>query len=79
MPHGSSWIWHSAPVTGSPTCWLWTTTPKFTSVLFKFTLCIGSSLLVGSAYHKIAKAKAKRVNGVLGDSLWAFAIGRKDD
>ncbi len=54
--------------------------PKFTSKLFKeFTRSIGSSLLVGSAYHKITNARAERVNGELGDTLLAFANGRKDD
>ena len=54
--------------------------PKFTSTLFKeFTRRIGSSLLIGSAYHKNTNAKAERVNGVLGDTLRAFANGRKDD
>ena len=54
--------------------------PKFTSALFKeFTRRIGSSLLIGSAYHKNTNAKAERVNGVLGDTLRAFANGRKDD
>ena len=40
---------------------------------------LGSSLLIGSAYHKNTNAKAERVNGVLGDTLLAFANGRKDD
>jgi transposase InsO family protein len=54
--------------------------PKFTSTLFReFTWCIGSSLIVGSAYHKNSNAKTERVNGVLGDTLRAFANGRKDD
>ena len=54
--------------------------PKFTSGLFReFTRRIGSSLLVGSAYHKNTNAKTERVNGVLGDTLRAFANGRKDD
>ena len=54
--------------------------PKFTSNLFReFTRRIGSSLLVGSAYHKNTNAKTERVNGVLGDTLRAFANGRKDD
>ena len=54
--------------------------PKFTSSLFKeFTRRLGSSLLIGSAYHKNTNAKAERVNGVLGDTLRAFANGRKDD
>jgi hypothetical protein len=54
--------------------------PKFTSALFReFTRRLGSSLLVGSAYHKNTNARAERVNGVLGDTLRAFANGRKDD
>jgi hypothetical protein len=54
--------------------------PKFTSTLFReFARRIGSSLLVGSAYHKNTNARAERVNGVLGDTLRAFANGRKDD
>ncbi len=47
--------------------------PKFTSKLFKeFTRSIGSSLLVGSAYHKNTNARAERVDGVLGDTLRAI-------
>ena len=55
--------------------------PKFTSVLLFKELMrrIGSSLLVGSAYHKNTNAKAERVNGMLGDTLRAFANGRNDD
>ena len=54
--------------------------PKFTSALFReFTRRIGSSLIVGSAYYKNTSAKTERVNGVLGDTLRAFANGRKDD
>ena len=55
--------------------------PKFTSVLMFKELMrrIGSSLLVGSAYHKNTTAKAERVNGMLGDTLRAFANGRNDD
>ena len=54
--------------------------PKFTSTLFtEFTRRLGSSLVVGSAYHKNTNAKTERVNGVLGDTLRAFANGRKDD
>ena len=54
--------------------------PKFTRKLFReFTRRLGSSLLVGSAYHKNTNARAERVNGVLGDTLRAFANGRKDD
>ena len=54
--------------------------PKFTSTLFReFTRRIGSSLIIGSAYHKNTTAKVERVNGVLGDTLRAFANGRKDD
>ena len=54
--------------------------PKFTSKLFReFTRRLGSSLLVGSAYHKNTNARVERINGVLGDTLRAFANGRKDD
>ncbi len=54
--------------------------PKFTSTLFReFTRRIGSSLIVGSAYHKNTNAKTERVIGVLGHTLRAFANGRKDD
>jgi hypothetical protein len=49
--------------------------PKFTSKLFQeCTRRIGSSVLIGFAY-----ARAERVNGVLGDTLRAFANGREDD
>jgi hypothetical protein len=54
---------------------------KFTSNLFReFTRRIGSSLLVGS-YHNLknTNARAERVNGVLGNTLRAFANGRKVD
>ncbi len=54
--------------------------PKVASKLFReFTRSIGSSLLVGSAYHKNTNARAERVNSVLGDTLRAFANGRKHD
>ncbi len=37
--------------------------PKLTSTLFKeFTRRIGSSLMVGSVYHKNTNARAERVN-----------------
>ena len=53
---------------------------SFTSTLFtEFTRRIGSSLAVGSAYHKNTNSKVERVNGVLGDTLRAFANSRKDD
>jgi hypothetical protein len=39
----------------------------------------GLSLIVGSAYHKNTNAKVERANGVIGDTLRAFANGRKDD
>ena len=32
-----------------------------------------------SAYHKNTNAKVERANGVIGDTLRAFANGRKDD
>ncbi len=54
--------------------------PKFTSNLFReYTRRIGSSLIVGSAFHKNTNAKVERVNGSLGDILRAYANGRKDD
>ena len=54
--------------------------PKFTSTLFtEFARRIGSSLVVGSAYHKNTNFKVERVNGVLGDTPRAFANSRKDD
>ena len=54
--------------------------PKFTSEVFRaFVKGMGSSLIVGSAYHKNTNAKVERANGVLGDTLRAFANGRKDD
>ena len=34
---------------------------------------------MSSAYHKNTNAKTEWVNGVLGDTLRAFANGRKDD
>jgi hypothetical protein len=40
---------------------------------------MGSCLIFGSAYHKNTNAKVERANGVIGDTLRAFANGRKDD
>ena len=54
--------------------------PKFTSDVFRaFAKGMGSCLIVGSAYHKNTNAKVERANGVIGDTLRAFANGRKDD
>jgi hypothetical protein len=54
--------------------------PKFTSDVFRaFVKSMGSSLIVGSAYHKNTNAKVERANGVIGDTLRAFANSRKDD
>jgi hypothetical protein len=54
--------------------------PKFTSAVFQeFTRRLGSNLVVGSAFHKNTNAKVERTNGVIGDTLRAFANGRKDD
>ena len=39
----------------------------------------GSCLIVGSAYHKNTNAKVERANGVVSDTLRAYANGRKDD
>ena len=54
--------------------------PKFTSEVFRaFVKGMGSCLIVGSAYHKNTNAKVERANGVIGDTLRAYANGRKDD
>ena len=53
---------------------------KFTSEVFRaFVKGWGSCLIVGSAYHKNTNAKVERANGVVSDTLHAFANGRKDD
>ena len=54
--------------------------PKFTSEVFRaFVKSMGSCLIVGSAYHKNTNAKVERTNGVISDTLRAYANGRKDD
>ena len=58
--------------------------PKLTSALSReFARRIGSSLLIGSSHHKntVTNIRAERVDGVLGDTLRAFANGcnLKDD
>ena len=40
---------------------------------------MGSSLTVGSAYHKNTNAKVERANGVISNTLRAYTNGRKDD
>ena len=53
---------------------------KFRSEVFQaFVKEMGSSIIVGSAYHKNTNAKVKRANGVIGDTLRAVANRRKDD
>ena len=53
---------------------------KFTSEVFRaFVKGMGSSLIVGSAYHKNTNSKVERANGVVSDTLRAYANGRKDD
>ena len=55
---------------------------KFTSDVFRaFAKSMGSCLrlTVGSAYHKNTNAKVERANGVIGDTLRAYANRRKDD
>jgi hypothetical protein len=48
--------------------------PKFTSEVFcAFVKGMGSCLIVGSAYHKNTNAKVERANGVISDTLCAFA------
>ena len=54
--------------------------PKFTSKVFReFTRSLGSSLLLGSAYHrdKNTNARVERVNGVLGDTLRASRVRQR--
>jgi hypothetical protein len=52
----------------------------FTSVEFRaFAKGMGSCLIFGSAYHKNTNTKMERANGVISDTLRAFANGRKDD
>jgi hypothetical protein len=56
--------------------------PKYTSTLFRAFvkgIMMGSSLIVSSENHKSANAKVELANGVIGDTLRAFANGRKDD
>ena len=54
--------------------------PKFMSAVFQaFVKSMGSSLIVGSAYHKNINDKVERANGVISDTLRAYANGRKDD
>ena len=53
---------------------------EFTSEVFlAFVKCMGSSIIVGSVYHKNTNEKVERANGVVGDTLQAYANGRKDD
>ncbi len=40
---------------------------------------MGSCLIVGLAHHKNTNAKVERTNGVIRDTLRAYANGRKDD
>ena len=39
---------------------------------------MGSCLIIGSAYSKNTNAKVERTNGVISDTLCAYANGRKD-
>ena len=48
-------------------------------VLRAFVKSMGSCLAVGSAYRKNANAIVERANGVIRDTLRAYANGRKDD
>ncbi len=50
--------------------------PKFTSNPFReFMRRIGSSLIIGSAFHKHTNAKVERVHGVLGDAVLTYTNG----
>ena len=44
-----------------------------------FAKRMGSCLIVGSAYHKNTKAKVERANGVISDTLRAYANALNDD
>ena len=48
-------------------------------MLRAFVKSMGSCLIVGSAYLKNTNAKVERANGVISDTLRAYANGRKDD
>ena len=49
---------------------------KFTSDVFRaFVKSMVSSLIVGSAKHKITNAKAERANSVISDTLRAYSNG----
>ncbi len=49
--------------------------PKFTSDVFRASAKgMGSSLIVGLAYHKNANAKVERANSVIGDTLRAARL-----
>ena len=38
-----------------------------------------ASLITGSVYHKNTNAKVERANCIIGDTMRAYANGRKDD
>ena len=46
-----------------------------------FVKSMGSpaSLITGSVYHKNTNAKVERANCIIGDTMRAYANGRKDD
>jgi hypothetical protein len=72
-------MWHRS-CDGFPDVLVVNHDPKFTSDVFRaFAKGMGSSLIIGSAYHKNTDAKVERANGVISDTLRAFANGRKDD
>jgi hypothetical protein len=48
-------------------------------VFWAFVKSMGSCLIVSFAYHKDTNTKVERANGVIGDTLCAYANGRKDD
>jgi hypothetical protein len=40
---------------------------------------MGLCLIISSTYHKNTNAKVELANGVISDTLHAYANGRKDD
>ena len=83
MQRRSFGICACAPATASstPACSWWITTPSSRRNVPAFAKGKGSCLIAGSAYrdHKKTKTKVERANGVISDTLCAFANGSKDD
>ena len=53
---------------------------KFTSEVFRvFVKSMGSTLIVGSAYHKNTNTKVELAISVIGDTMRTYGNGSKDD